>query len=76
MVLKCRFCEVDLESGVESEQWSLNTVDCLKQVISDTGLTVFANISQQECSDTNCCLTVYKMTIFFLTDPNSQGNSC
>ena len=40
VVFKWRFYSVDLRRGVVSEQWSLQAVDCLIQVVSNTGLTV------------------------------------
>ena len=41
VVFKCRVCQVDLRRGVVSEQQSLTAVDCLMQVVSNTGFTVY-----------------------------------
>ena len=41
VVFKCRFFLVDLRESVLAEQWSLKAVDCLIQVVSKTGSTVF-----------------------------------
>ena len=40
MVFKCMFYSIDLRRDVVSERWSLKAVDCLVQVVSNTGLTV------------------------------------
>ena len=40
VVFKCRFHQVDFRRGVVSEQWSLKAFGCLRQVVSNTGLTV------------------------------------
>ena len=38
VVFKCRFYSDDFRRGVVSEQWSLQAVDCLIQVVSNPGL--------------------------------------
>ena len=40
VVKKYMFYQLDFTSSVVSEQWSLKAVNCLIQVVSDTGLTV------------------------------------
>ena len=40
MVFQRRFHSVELRKGVVSGQWSLETVDCFIQVVSNRGLTV------------------------------------
>ena len=42
VVFKCRLYLVDLWRSVVPEQWSLKAVDCLIQVTSNAGLTVFS----------------------------------
>ena len=37
VVFKCRFYYVDTRKDIVSEQWSLKAVDCLIQVVSNTG---------------------------------------
>ena len=46
VVFKFRFYPVDLGRDVALEQWTLNTVNCLKEVVSTTGLTVFTSLSK------------------------------
>ena len=45
VVFKCRLYQIDLRRGVVSKQLSLKAVDCLIQVVSNTGLTVFTEQS-------------------------------
>ena len=40
VVFKCKLYQVNLIRGVVSGQWSLKAVDCLIQVVSNTGLIV------------------------------------
>ena len=41
---KCRLYYVDLRRIAVSEQWSLNAGGLLKQVVSNTGLTVYVEV--------------------------------
>ena len=40
VVFKCRFDVVGFRRALASEQWSLKTMDCLMQVVFNTGYTV------------------------------------
>ena len=40
LVFQCRFYLVDGRKAVERERWSPKVVDCLIQVVANTGLTV------------------------------------
>ena len=41
VVFKCRFYYIDFRRRVVSEQLSFQDVECLTQVVSNTGLTVY-----------------------------------